>query len=163
MWKLTLTHATTFTHHTSFPHQRGWFSCAHKEDRWLGPPGSSVQCQGSTPPLHHCPQACLPSRSSSPCPRQGSRCRSSCWDQLWRLSSPSWSLEQTRERPGIPKKNKKNPPPQIMTTATEKQRTIFKNRMHTVSKEHNMEWKQLKKLGHHQESCWIDLQWMLWV
>lgn len=91
------------THHTSFPHQRGWSSCVHKEDRWPGPLGSSVQYQGSTPPQHHCLRVCLPSRSSSPYPRQGSRCRSSCWDQLWRLGSPSWCLEQTRERPGIPK------------------------------------------------------------
>lgn len=104
-----LTQGCTFvcTHHTFFPHQTRWFSCVHMEDRWPGPPGSSVQCLGSTPPQHHCPQACLPSRSSSPCPRQGFRCRSSCWDQSWRLGSPSWGLEQIRERPGIPNKQTK--------------------------------------------------------
>lgn len=89
------------THRTSFPRQIGWSSCAHMGDRWPAPPGSSVQYQGSTLPRRRCPQVCLPSRSSSPCPRQDSRCRSSCWDQWWRLGSPSWRLELARVRPGI--------------------------------------------------------------
>lgn len=97
-------HTFNRTHHTSFPRQTGWSSCVHREGRWPEPPGSSVQYQGSTPPRHRCPWACLPSRSSFPCPRQGFRCRSSCWDQSWRSGSPSRSLEQTRERPGIPGK-----------------------------------------------------------
>ncbi len=118
------------THHTSCPHQRGWSSCVHKEDRWPGPPGSSVQYQGSTPPLHHCLWACLPSRSSSPCPRQGSRCRSSCWDQSWRLGSPSWSLEQTRERPGIPKKT--NTTKRSLSTAEQRTSASKKTTQYTV-------------------------------
>lgn len=103
--RLTYRH-NMYTYRTSSPHLTRWSSGVHKGDRWPRPPGSSVQCQDSTRLQHRYPQVSLRSRSSSPCPRQGSRCRSNCWDQSWRFDSPSKSLEPTRERPEIPQKIK---------------------------------------------------------
>lgn len=124
------------------------------EDRWPGLLGSSVLCQDSRPPQRRCPQAYQPSHSSSPCPRQGSHCRSSCWDQSWRLVSPSQSPDQTRERPEIPKKSKQDP---VIITTMEQQRSRTTSQR-TVSREHILTQEQPNEAGHRWERWWLDWQ-----